>query len=200
MDTVSMDTVTAAIMADPDNQSYTEQGIAPLFWAPKTARILIIGQAPGLKAQESRKFFWDRSGDRLRDWMGVTEEAFYNSGLIGVVPMDFYYPGKGKSGDLPPRKGFAKKWHAQVLQEMPDIALILLVGTYAQDYYLTGNPYRTLTETVQHYKDFLPQYFPIVHPSPLNQRWLKKNPWFEETVLPDLKTHVRTLMTKEKTL
>ena len=178
------------IMLDVDNKVYSDKGIEPLFSAPRTAKILIIGQAPGLKAQESKIFFNDKSGVKLREWMGIDNELFYNSGLIGVVPMDFYYPGKGKSGDLPPRKNFAHKWHPRVLELMPDIKLIILVGKYAQDYYLKDKKEKNLTETVKNYKKYLPKYFPIVHPSPLNFRWQAKNPWFLEEVVPVLKKMV----------
>ena len=178
------------IMLDVDNKVYSDKGIEPLFSAPRTAKILIIGQAPGIKAQESRIFFNDKSGVKLREWMGIDNELFYNSGLIGVVPMDFYYPGKGKSGDLPPRKNFAHKWHPRVLELMPDIKLITLVGKYAQDYYLKDKKEKNLTGTVKNYKKYLPKYFPIVHPSPLNFRWQAKNPWFLEEVVPVLKKMV----------
>lgn len=178
------------IMLDADNKVYSDKGIEPLFSAPRTAKILIIGQAPGIKAQESRIFFNDKSGVKLREWMGIDNELFYNSGLIGVVPMDFYYPGKGKSGDLPPRKNFAHKWHPRVLELMPDIKLIILVGKYAQDYYLKDKKEKNLTGTVKNYKKYLPKYFPIVHPSPLNFRWQAKNPWFLEEVVPVLKKMV----------
>ena len=178
------------IMLDVDNKVYSDKGIEPLFSAPRTAKILIIGQAPGIKAQESRIFFNDKSGVKLREWMGIDNELFYNSGLIGVVPMDFYYPGKGKSGDLPPRKNFAHKWHPRVLELMPDIKLIILVGKYAQDYYLKDKKKKNLTGTVKNYKKYLPKYFPIVHPSPLNFRWQAKNPWFLEEVVPVLKKMV----------
>ena len=178
------------IMLDVDNKVYSDKGIEPLFSAPRTAKILIIGQAPGIKAQESRIFFNDKSGVKLREWMGIDNEIFYNSGLIGVVPMDFYYPGKGKSGDLPPRKNFAHKWHPRVLELMPDIKLIILVGKYAQDYYLKDKKEKNLTGTVKNYKKYLPKYFPIVHPSPLNFRWQAKNPWFLEEVVPVLKKMV----------
>ena len=177
-------------MLDADNKVYSDKGIEPLFSAPRTAKILIIGQAPGIKAQESRIFFNDKSGVKLREWMGIDNELFYNSGLIGVVPMDFYYPGKGKSGDLPPRKNVAHKWHPRVLELMPDIKLIILVGKYAQDYYLKDKKEKNLTGTVKNYKKYLPKYFPIVHPSPLNFRWQAKNPWFLEEVVPVLKKMV----------
>ena len=184
------------IMADSDNKKYTDEGIEPLFSTPNTAKILIIGQAPGIKAQESKIFFNDKSGVKLREWMGIDDEIFYKSGLIGVVPMDFYYPGKGKSGDLPPRKNFAKKWHAKVLELMPNLELIVLVGKYAQDYYLGNNKKQNLTETVYNYKQYLPRYFPIVHPSPLNFRWHNKNSWFIQEVVPDLQKRVKEILQK----
>ena len=182
------------IMSDIDNKRYSDKGIEPLFSAPRTAKILIIGQAPGLKAQESKIFFNDKSGVKLREWMGIDNEIFYNSGLIGVVPMDFYYPGKGKSGDLPPRKSFASRWHAKVLELMPDVELIILVGKYAQDYYLKDGKGKNLTETVKNYKKYLPMYFPIVHPSPLNFRWHNNNPWFLEEVVPELQERIEKIL------
>ena len=184
------------IMADSDNKKYTDEGIEPLFSTPKTAKILIIGQAPGIKAQESKIFFNDKSGIKLREWMGIDDEIFYKSGLIGVVPMDFYYPGKGKSGDLPPRKNFAQKWHSKVLELMPNLELIILVGKYAQDYYLGNDKKQNLTETVYNYKQYLPRYFPIVHPSPLNFRWHNKNSWFIEEVVPELQKRVKEILQK----
>ena len=185
------------IMADSDNKKYTDEGIEPLFSTPSTARILIVGQAPGIKAQESKIFFNDKSGVKLREWMGIDDEIFYKSGLIGVVPMDFYYPGKGKSGDLPPRKNFAQKWHSKVLELMPNLELIVLVGKYAQDYYLGNDKKENLTVTVFNYEQYLPRYFPIVHPSPLNFRWHKKNPWFIEEVVPDLQKRVKDILERQ---
>jgi len=184
------------IMSDSDNKKYTDEGIEPLFSTPSIARILIVGQAPGIKAQESKIFFNDKSGIKLREWMGVDDEIFYKSGLIGVVPMDFYYPGKGKSGDLPPRKNFAQKWHSKVLELMPNLELIILVGKYAQDYYLGNDKKQNLTETVFNYKQYLPRYFPIVHPSPLNFRWNNKNPWFIKEVVPELQKRVKEILGK----
>ena len=181
-------------MADPQNASYTERGIEPLFAAPKTARINIIGQAPGLKTQEAGLYWKDKSGDRLRDWLGVDEDTFYNSGYFAVLPMDFYFPGHGKSGDLPPRAGFAEKWHPQLLRELPDIQLTLLIGQYAQAYYLQEKVSSKVTERVKHYQNYLPDYFPLVHPSPRNQIWMVKNPWFESEVVPDLKKRIKTIL------
>ena len=192
----SLEQLKQEIMADSDNRKFTDEGIEPLFSAPSTAKILIIGQAPGIKAQESKIFFNDKSGVKLREWMGIDDEIFYKSGLIGVVPMDFYYPGKGKSGDLPPRKNFAKKWHSKVLELMPNLELIILVGKYAQDYYLGNEKQQNLTETVFNYKQYLPRYFPIVHPSPLNFRWHSKNPWFIKEVVPELQKRVKEILQK----
>ncbi len=175
------------IMADPMNESFTKLGIPPLFKASLDARIVIVGQAPGRKAEETRLVWNDLSGDRLRDWMGVSREEFYTTNRIAHMPMDFYYPGKAKSGDAPPRKGFAEKWHQCLLEEMPNIETIILVGSYAQKYYLNKRCEKSLTETVRNYQKYLPEYFPLVHPSPLNLGWLKQNLWFENDVLPSLR-------------
>jgi uracil-DNA glycosylase len=182
--------ITREIMADAMNCDYTENGIPPLFKASKEARIAIVGQAPGRKAQETRLFWNDLSGDRLREWMGISREAFYTTDRIAQLPMDFYYPGKAKTGDLPPRKGFAEKWHPRLLEAMPDIGTIILIGNYAQGYYLDKRRGKTLTGTVRAFREYLPEYLPLVHPSPLNLGWLKRNPWFENEVLPVLKTIV----------
>lgn len=175
------------IMADPMNESYTGRGIPPLFKASKDARIAIVGQAPGSKAEKTRLFWNDLSGDRLREWMGISREEFYKTNRIAQLPMDFYYPGKAKTGDLPPRKGFAEKWHPHLLKEMPNIETILLIGNYAQKYYLNKGCEKNLTETVRNFQNYLPEYLPLVHPSPLNLGWLKRNPWFESDVLPILR-------------
>lgn len=183
-----------AIEQDPENQDFTAQGIKPLYYADADATINIIGQAPGRIAQAKGVFWDDPSGDRLRDWLGVSRDQFYNSGKIAILPMDFYYPGKGKSGDLPPRKDFAKKWHPQLLKLMPHIQLTILIGAYATRKYL-GLKYKDrLTDVVKNYQHYLPQYFPLVHPSPRNQIWMAKNPWFEKQVIPDLQRRVQKLM------
>jgi uracil-DNA glycosylase len=131
------------------------------------------------------------SGRNLIDWLGVTEKQFRDPSLFAVLPMDFYYPGAGPSGDLPPRKGFAKQWHPPLLKLMPDIQLTLLIGRYAQVHYLPSARHDTLTDTVLNYRQFAPDRFPLVHPSPLNFRWHAKNPWFVAHVLPELRTRVR---------
>ena len=192
----NLDEITSSIIADPQNKDFTERGIFPLFSAPKTARINIIGQAPGLKAEQSRLYWNDKSGDRLRDWLGVNYDYFYNSGMFAVLPMDFYYPGKGKSGDLPPRLGFAEKWHPMILEHLPNIQLTILIGQYAQKYYFPENK-DNVTDTVKNYRQFLPHFMLLVHPSPRNQLWITKNPWFEEQVIPELQILVKQIINKD---
>ncbi|SER57373.1 uracil-DNA glycosylase family protein [Streptococcus gallolyticus] len=192
MDTIEQ--LIVDIMADEQNATYTQQGIKPLFTVPKTARINIVGQAPGIRAQESGLYWNDPSGDNLRKWLGVDREIFYDSGLFAVVPMDYYFPGTGKSGDLPPRKGFAEKWHKRTLAFAPNIELHILVGSYAQRYYLQQKSSATLTETVKHYRAYLPEFFPLVHPSPRNNLWQARNPWFAKEVIPDLQKRVKEIL------
>ncbi|MFD1549655.1 uracil-DNA glycosylase family protein [Levilactobacillus fuyuanensis] len=183
-----------AIQDDPQNQGFTEQGIQPLYHVEAGAEILLVSQAPSRRAQASMTFWDDASGNRLRDWMGVTKDQFYHSGKVAVLPLDFYYPGKhAHGGDLPPRKGFADKWHAPLLALMPNIKLILLIGQYAQKYYLPQRE-QTLTATVAHYQDYLPEYFPLVHPSPLNYGWLHQHPWFLDNVVPELQARVKQII------
>lgn len=180
-----------AIRNDPENAAFTAKGWDPLFHVLPSATILVISQAPGRVAQTTATYFNDASGDRLRDWMGVSREQFYDSDKVAVMPLDFYYPGKGKSGDLPPRKGFAAKWHQPLLALMPNVQLTLLVGQYAIKAYLGKRRYKTLTATVRHYDEHLPDYFPLVHPSPLNYGWQKRNPWFQTDVVPELQQRVQ---------
>ena len=182
------------IRRDPENASFTKRGIDPLFFAGPECRIMIVGQAPGRVAEESGIVWNDRSGDRLRDWMGIDRDTFYNSGKLAIVPMDFYFPGTGKSGDLPPRKDFADKWHPRLLELMPDLKLTILVGFYATKRYLQLKSSASLTQVVKDYRDYLPEFFPLVHPSPRNQIWMKKNPWFDQTVIPDLQELVAQIM------
>lgn len=170
-------------------------GPRPVVAASPSSKILIIGQAPGTKVHETGIPWNDPSGDRLRDWMGITNEIFYDESKIALVPMGFCYPGKGRSGDLPPRPECAPLWHKVLLQNMPEIKLTLLFGNYAQNYYLGKSKYRTLTETVKNYADFLPEYLPMPHPSPRNNIWLKKNPWFESNLIPILQKKVRQALT-----
>ena len=166
-------------------------GPRPIVHASPKSRILIIGQAPGTVVHEKGIPWKDASGKRLREWLGVDEDVFYDTKVFGIVPMGFCYPGKGKGGDLPPRPECAPLWHEPLLASMPEIKLTLLIGQYAQKYYLGSERKKTLTETVRAYDEFGPNLFPLVHPSPRNQRWLKNNPWFEKEVVPALRKRVR---------
>jgi len=183
-----------AIIDDPMNAEMKTKGYLPVYTAGPKAKIVIVGQAPGARAQASMKPWNDASGILLRKWLDVTDEQFYDPDLIALMPMDFYYPGKAKHGDLPPRKGFAGKWHPKLLESMPNVELIILIGAYAQKYYLGKNAKHILTETVRAYEDYLPTYFPLVHPSPLNFRWRSRNPWFEEMVVAELQRTVREIL------
>ena len=178
---------------DSRNKSYTERGIPPIFQVSPKAQILIIGQAPGKKVEESLIPFNDKSGEKLVQWMGIDRDTFYSE-KIAILPMDFYYPGKGKTGDLPPRSFIAKEYHKDILDLMPDIKLTILIGSYSMKYYLGKGMKENLTETVRSYKEYLPKYFPIVHPSPLNFRWQKANPWFEGEVVPVLRDMVEKIL------
>lgn len=185
-----------AIINDPAQTDYNNQGWQPLFAVDEQSKILIIGQAPGIKTQEKNVVWKDLSGNRLRSWLGVNELTFYNTKIFGQMPMDFYFPGKAKTGDKPPRKDFAPKWHPKILAELKNLKLIILIGNYAQKYYLKNLAKQNLTQTVHAYKDYLPLYFPLPHPSPLNVRWFKQNPWFEDEVLPTLKHMVNQILEK----
>lgn len=193
---MKLDTIYNKIISHPNNKKYTRNGWTPVYTASPEAKIMIVGQAPGVRAQESNLPWNDKSGDNLREWLGVNREQFYDKKLFALVPMDFYYPGKGRSGDLPPRSDFAPTWHPLILSELPNIKLIILVGKYAQDYYLKTRIKSSLTETVKNFKDYLPQYFPLVHPSPRNNIWQKRNPWFRKQVIPVLQKTVAPLIFK----
>lgn len=173
--------------------SHLPLGPRPVVRATATARLLIVGQAPGTKVHNTGIPWNDPSGDRLRSWLGWSREQFYDESLTAIVPMGFCYPGKGKSGDMPPRPECAPTWHELLLAHMPELELVLLVGQYAQRYYL-DQPKRTLTETVKCFADYGPRYLPLPHPSPRNQLWLRKNPWFESDVVPVLKKRVARLL------
>ena len=162
-------------------------GPRPMVSGHPDASIIIIGQAPGTKVHQSGIPWDDQSGKQLRKWMGVTDDVFYDPSKIAIVPMGFCYPGKGKSGDLPPRKECAPQWHQKLWDKMPNIKLVILIGQYAQKEYLGETIKNNLTETVKAYEEYIPKYFPLPHPSPRNRFWLAKNPWFETDVLPKLK-------------
>ncbi|MCR8969805.1 uracil-DNA glycosylase family protein [Facklamia sp. 7083-14-GEN3] len=190
----NLDQIHQKIMSAPMNATYSKKGIQRLYKAPPQARLVIVGQAPGRKAEASQMVWDDPSGNRLRDWMGLSRDKFYQTDRIAHLPMDFYYPGKAKSGDQAPRKGFAQKWYPPLLKFMPQIECIVVVGSYAQAYYLKDQAKKNLTETVKNFCQYLPDYFPLVHPSPLNSRWLKKNLWFENEVVPQFRQLVQNYL------
>lgn len=192
-DNMKLQEMEEQIKSDPRNAEYTARGIPPIFQINPEAEILIVGQAPGKKVEESGILFHDKSGEKLRDWMGIDGKLFYSK-RIAIMPMDFYYPGKGKTGDLPPRRFIAEEYHPVFLEMMPEIRLTILIGKYSMDYYLKKRAKKNLTETVRCYQEYLPEYFPIVHPSPLNFRWQAKNPWFESEVVPELRKRVADIL------
>ena len=171
---------------DPANAAMTAQGWQPLFTGSPSARVLLVGQAPGRRAQEANVPWSDPSGDRLVRWLGITRETFHDPERFAILPMDFYYPGRAGSGDAPPRRGFAATWHPPVLERLTEVRLTILVGGYAQRHYLGDRARPTLTETVRAWRDYAPDIVPIVHPSGLNARWHAVNPWFEAEVVPVL--------------
>ena len=168
----------------------------PVLQAGPDAKIIIIGQAPGLKVQQSGKPWDDASGKKLREWLGVDDDTFYNPKKIALVPMGFCYPGKGTSGDLPPRPECAPQWHHLLLSSMKKVKLIILIGQYSQNYYLGDNAKENLTATVKAYKNYLPQYFTLPHPSPRNHFWLVKNKWFEKETIPLLQKKVKLILVR----
>ncbi len=165
-------------------------GPRPVLQASTHSKIVIIGQAPGVKVHESGKPWDDKSGERLRTWLDMEPETFYNPDVVALIPMGFCYPGKGKSGDLPPRKECAPAWHQLLWEKLSDPKLMILIGQYAQAHYLKGRQEKTLTETIRNFEAYLPDYFVLPHPSPRNNIWIKKNPWFERDLLPALKARL----------
>jgi uracil-DNA glycosylase len=168
-------------------------GPRPVFQIHPESRILIAGQAPGRKVHESGVPFDDASGKRLREWMGVTPEEFYNPELLAILPMGFCYPGTGKSGDLPPRTECAPQWREKLLGHLPQLEFTLVIGQYAQAHHL-DEAQSSLTETVKAWRKYWPSIVPLPHPSPRNNIWLSRNPWFEKDLLPSLRRRVRAVL------
>ncbi len=169
----------------------------PVVQLHAEARVVIVGQAPGTRVHESGVPFTDPSGDRLRDWMGVDWDTFYDPAKVSIAPAGFCFPGlDAKGGDLPPRKECAPLWQARVFAAMPHVELIVLPGAYGQAHHLAKRRKRSLTETVRSWRDYGPRHFPLPHPSWRNNAWLKKNPWFDAEVLPDLRRRVAAALSR----
>lgn len=166
----------------------------PVLRAAETARLLIVGQAPGRRVHATGIPWNDPSGDVLRDWLQLSRDRFYDESRIAIIPMGLCYPGTQNGSDLPPRPECAPHWHSRLLQALPDIRLTLLIGQYAQAYYLGKRRKRTLGETVAAWRDYVPEYLPLPHPSWRNRAWLKRNPWFESEVLPMLRQKVASIL------
>ncbi|KJZ18349.1 uracil-DNA glycosylase family protein [Loktanella sp. S4079] len=174
-------------------RTQTQHQPRPVVWFHKNPRILVAGQAPGLRVHQSGKPFWDRSGDRLRDWMGISADRFYDVSRVAIVPMAFCFPGyDAKGSDLPPPSICAQRWHDQVRQVLGHVPLTVLVGGYAHKWHLGRAD--TVTGTVSAWRDYAPRVFPLPHPSWRNTGWLKKNPWFETDLLPALRSQVKDVL------
>ena len=189
----NLETLLTEIRACTLCAAHLPAGPRPVVQAHPAARILIAGQAPGRKVHETGIPFNDPSGDRLRAWLGVAPDTFYDPRQFAIVPMGFCFPGTGKSGDLPPRPECAPAWRAPLLAHLPNVELTLILGRYAQVYHLDAGK-QSVTAMVQAWRDIWPEKLPLPHPSPRNQLWLRKNPWFENEVLPALKERVSTLL------
>jgi uracil-DNA glycosylase len=170
-------------------------GPRPVLQVDPLATVLIAGQAPGRKVHASGVPFQDASGDRLREWLGIDATIFYDATRVAILPMGFCYPGTGTSGDLPPRPECAAKWRASLMATLVNVKLTLVIGQYAQEWHLGKRQQPTLTGTVQAWRDYWPSMLPLPHPSPRNNGWLRRNPWFGEQVLPRLRRRVRELVT-----
>lgn len=182
-----MSTLAREIAACRICAAHLPHGVRPVAQFSATSRLLIVGQAPGSKVHESGIPWDDASGDRLREWTGLSKQQMYDPAQVALVPMGFCYPGKGKSGDLPPRRECAPQWHGRVLEQLPDKRLTLLVGSYAQARYLPDTAKWTMTERIRRYGEFLPDCLPLPHPSWRSTIWMRKHPWFEQEVVPLLR-------------
>lgn len=163
-------------------------GPRPVLAAHPKARLLIVGQAPGLRVHQTGLPWDDASGERLRDWLGITRDVFYTASRVALVPMGFCYPGRGRNGDNPPRPECAREWHPRLLPQLAKVRLTLVVGRYAMAHqFQTAG---SVTDTVAAWRDFLPTHIPLPHPSPRNNIWLRRHPWFEQELLPELQRRV----------
>ena len=190
----TLDALLLRVRACRNCEAYLPLGPRPVLQASASARILIVGQAPGAKVHASGVPWSDKSGERLRDWMGIDALTFYDAARIAIVPMGLCYPGRGTSGDLPPRRECSPLWHDRLLEQMPRIELTLLVGGYAQAHYLRDAGHASVSMTTRDWRTHAPRILPLPHPSPRNVAWFKANAWFEGELLPVLRRRVRRLV------
>lgn len=193
---ISLSSLLAEVRACTLCTKHLPLGPRPVVQVQPSARVLLAGQAPGRKVHESGVPFDDASGDRLRAWLGISRETFYDATRVAILPMGFCFPGTGKSGDLPPRSECAAAWRSQLLARLKNLQVTLVIGQYALAYHLPGEG-ESLTETVQGWRKHWPRIVPLPHPSPRNNLWLKRNPWFEQELLPALRTRVDEALTHE---
>ena len=189
----TLEALLAAVRACRACEAHLPLGPRPVLSAGATARILVVGQAPGLRVHRTGVPWDDPSGDRLRAWMGVDKDAFYDASRIAIIPMGYCYPGRGTGGDLPPRHECATLWLDQLLARLPRIELTLLIGQYAQRHFLGSRRKASLAETARAWREYTPQYLPLPHPSPRNQPWFKRHRWFERDLVPVLRALVNAL-------
>jgi uracil-DNA glycosylase len=189
----SLDELLRAVRDCRACEKHLPLGPRPVLRAGKTARILVVGQAPGVRVHTTGVAWDDPSGVRLRAWMGVDAAGFYDESAVAIIPMGYCYPGRGNGGDLPPRPECASLWLDQLLAKLPRIELTLLIGLHAQRHFLGARRKQSLTETVRAWRDYAPHYLPLPHPSPRNTPWFQRNPWFEGELLPVLRRGVESL-------
>jgi uracil-DNA glycosylase len=190
----TLDSLMETVRACRVCEAHLPLGPHPVLQAGATAKILIVGQAPSAKVHASGVPWDDRSGERLRGWMGIAATAFYDKSCVAIVPMGYCYPGRGASGDLPPRRECAPLWLDRLLAHLPQIELTLLVGRYAQDHFLRCTGHVSVTATTQGWRTHAPRVIPLPHPSPRNVAWFKANPWFNEELVPALRQSVHELV------
>ncbi len=191
---MSLDALLADIRACRLCEAHLPLGPNPVLRARASAKLLVVGQAPGTRVHQSGIPWNDSSGIRLRHWLGIERERFYDERDVAIVPMGFCYPGTGESGDLPPRPECGRTWHPRLLPLLPNVQLTLLIGHYAQAFFLGEQRGKTLTDTVRGWQRYFPRYLPLPHPSPRNQLWLKNNPWFDDEVVPALRAAVKSCL------
>jgi len=187
----TLDSLLTAVRGCRACEAHLPLGPRPVLRAGKTARILVVGQAPGVRVHTTGIPWGDPSGERLRAWMGVDKDVFYDESRIAIIPMGYCYPGRGNGGDMPPRRECASLWLDHLLAKLPQIELTLLIGQYAQRHFLAGRRKPSLAETAKAWRQYAPQYIPLPHPSPRNQPWFKRHVWFEEQLVPMLQDRIQ---------